>query len=256
MVLFDVDGTLTPARQNISQWMLDYLTNLRTRVSVGLVGGSDLKKIAEQTMPIEKQSTCDEAIRECVQSFDYVFAENGLMAYEDGSLLAVQSIVKHLGEKKLQKFINFCLNYMSKLELPAKRGNFIELRNGLLNVCPVGRSCSQSEREQFNAYDSEHGIRAKFIGELEREFGEQSPDPLGLVFVIGGQISFDVFPKGWDKTFCLGMLTNKSFKQIHFFGDKVAPGGNDYEIFSDPRTIGHAVRSPEDTLEQLKALGL
>ena len=31
-------------------------------------------------------------------------------------------------------------------------------------------------------------------------------------------------------------------------------GGNDYEIFSDPRTIGHSVANPEDTIKQLKAL--
>ena len=31
-------------------------------------------------------------------------------------------------------------------------------------------------------------------------------------------------------------------------------GGNDYEIFEDPRTIGHAVSSPEDTVRLLKEL--
>lgn len=31
-------------------------------------------------------------------------------------------------------------------------------------------------------------------------------------------------------------------------------GGNDYEIFSDERTIGHTVTSPEDTLKQLEEL--
>ena len=29
---------------------------------------------------------------------------------------------------------------------------------------------------------------------------------LDLTYSIGGQISFDVFPKGWDKTFCLQYL--------------------------------------------------
>ena len=29
-------------------------------------------------------------------------------------------------------------------------------------------------------------------------------------------------------------------------------GGNDHEIFEDPRTIGHTVTSPEDTMAQLK----
>ena len=28
-------------------------------------------------------------------------------------------------------------------------------------------------------------------------------------------------------------------------------GGNDHEIFADPRTIGHTVTSPEDTIKQV-----
>jgi phosphomannomutase len=31
-------------------------------------------------------------------------------------------------------------------------------------------------------------------------------------------------------------------------------GGNDYEIFTDKRTIGHTVTSPEDTQRILKEL--
>ena len=29
----------------------------------------------------------------------------------------------------------------------------MEFRNGMINVCPVGRSCSQKEREEFAAFD-------------------------------------------------------------------------------------------------------
>jgi phosphomannomutase len=32
------------------------------------------------------------------------------------------------------------------------------------------------------------------------------------------------------------------------------PGGNDYEIFEDPRTIGHTVASPDDTVRICKEL--
>lgn len=70
----------------------------------------------------------------------------------------------------------------------------------------------------------------------------------------GGQISFDVFPEGWDKRYCLGIVEKDSYQRIHFFGDKTMPGGNDYEIFVDPRTIGHEVRSPEDTQRICKEL--
>lgn len=76
----------------------------------------------------------------------------------------------------------------------------------------------------------------------------------GLTFSIGGQISFDVFPKGWDKTYALGRVEKEGFREIHFFGDKTYKGGNDYEIFSDERTIGHAVTKPEDTIKLLKEL--
>ena len=79
-------------------------------------------------------------------------------------------------------------------------------------------------------------------------------------YSIGGQISFDVFPTGWDKTYCLQHLkTEKSlsgvdYTTIHFFGDKTYKGGNDYEIFEDSRTIGHSVESPKDTMRILKEL--
>lgn len=80
-------------------------------------------------------------------------------------------------------------------------------------------------------------------------------------FSIGGQISFDVFPTGWDKTYCLKHLEDEAkkpegieYKHIHFFGDKTFKGGNDWEIFNDPRTIGHSVNGPEDTMRILKEL--
>ena len=45
----------------------------------------------------------------------------------------------------------------------------------------------------------------------------------GLTFAIGGQISFDVYPNGWDKTFALQHVENDGFDEIHFFGDKTQP---------------------------------
>ena len=44
---------------------------------------------------------------------------------------------------------------------------------------------------------------------------------------------------GWDKTFCLQYVTEGGYDEIHFFGDKTSPGGNDHEIFEDLRTVRH-----------------
>uniref|UniRef100_A0A3B3ZMT0 Phosphomannomutase n=1 Tax=Periophthalmus magnuspinnatus TaxID=409849 RepID=A0A3B3ZMT0_9GOBI len=168
----------------------------------------------------------------------------------DGTLTAPrQSIQAHMGEELLQDFINFCLNYMAKIKLPKKRGTFIEFRNGMLNVSPIGRSCTQEERQEFFELDKKEKIREKFVSVLKEEFKGR-----GLSFSIGGQISFDVFPDGWDKRYCLGIVEKDHYSSIHFFGDKTKPGGNDYEIYSDERTIGHEVSSPEQTMQMCQQL--
>jgi len=232
--LFDVDGTLTSARGNLTNEMAAFLRALRKVVYVGTVGGSNLAKQFEQLG------------ENVLKEWDYVFSENGLVAYKAGVLLAQQNIRLHLGEDRLKQFINFCLHYIADLDIPIKRGTFIEFRSGMLNVSPIGRNCSQDERIQFEQYDKKEGIRSKMISVLQNKFAS-----FDLTYSIGGQISFDVFPKGWDKTYCLQFLVKDNFTEIHFFGDKTSEGGNDYEIFVDKRTIGHSVTSPADTLQQV-----
>jgi len=36
-------------------------------------------------------------------------------------------------------------------------------------------------------------------------------------------ISFDVFPEGWDKRYCLDSLDQDCFDTIHFFGNETSP---------------------------------
>ena len=129
-----------------------------------------------------------------------------------------------------------------------------------------------------NSYDKQHNIRKGFVEALRTEFPNYglryaieatvsssynlpfSINDILCSYSIGGQISFDVFPTGWDKTYCLRHieaekgLSGIEYKTIHFFGDKSFPGGNDYEIYSDSRTVGHAVKDPEDTMKQLKEI--
>jgi phosphomannomutase len=88
----------------------------------------------------------------------------------------------------------------------------------MMNVSPIGRNCSYEEREEFNRYDQEHKIRETLVKVLNEKFAR-----LNLRYAIGGMISIDVFPTGWDKTYCLQHLTKNNFSTIHFFGDKTMP---------------------------------
>ena len=255
--------------------MLQLLSSLRHKVAIGFVGGSDLAKQQEQlgtsSIPV-------------TTLFDFCFAENGLTAYRMGQRLASQSFIGWLGEDKYKKLVNFLLRYIADLDIPVKRGTFVEFRNGMVNVSPIGRNATVDERNEYERYDKEHHIREKMVEVLKKEF----PD-LGLTWVaplfytpcptrwyfcwrswvaltassysIGGQISFDVFPTGWDKTYCLQHIEAEKnnpegveYTTIHFFGDKTYKGGNDYEIYTDSRTIGHSVKNPEETMTELKKL--
>ena len=138
LALFDVDGTLTPARQTIAPEMKEFIAKtLRSKITVGIVGGSDLVKQIEQ---IGGDATT---------IVDYNFSENGLVAYKDGELIAtqviissicivvhewirvyyyfyclhmaIQSIQAHLGEDNIKELVNFSLRYFADVDIPFKR---------------------------------------------------------------------------------------------------------------------------------------
>ena len=158
--------------------MHDVLSRLRKYCYVGVVSGSDLCKVSEQlalTSDTDSEIFClnfcfsnmyplicvfsrktllpDYALYfiSVTKEFDYVFSENGLVAFKNGELLSrmvssvwpekinvkaqinnttynaivcficLQNIVKHMGDEKLQTFINFVLRKMSEITLPVKR---------------------------------------------------------------------------------------------------------------------------------------
>ena len=236
IALFDVDGTLTSPRDRITPIMSSFLQSPPHNITIGIVGGSDLLK--------QKEQLGDNVL----ELYTWNFSQNGLVAYKNGELIACQSLNIHLGEAAIKRIINWTLQYLSKIDIPIKRGTFIEYRTGMLNISPIGRNCSREERDEFERYDAVHLVRETMVKAMKDEFKD-----LDMTFSIGGQISFDVFPKGWDKTYCLKFL-EKDFDVIHFFGDKTSFGGNDYEIFEDKRTLGHNVVGWEDTMRQCQEL--
>ena len=262
IALFDVDGTLTIPRGEVTPEMMAFMKDLSKKITVGIVGGSDLPKQEEQL---------GDGI---AKVFPYNFSQNGLVAYKNGELLEVQTISKHLGEDNIKRIVNWVMKYLAEVDLPVKRGTFIEFRSGMFNISPIGRNCSREERNDYEKFDLEHNIRKNMVEAMKKEFSD-----LDLTYSIGGQISFDCFPTGWDKTYCLNFIDAADFDEIRkylhvddscegtrekylnfilfpvdFFGDKTFVGGNDYEIFTHERTIGHTVTSPDDTKAQCTKL--
>lgn len=141
--------------------MMQLLADLRKKVAIGYVGGSDYAKQQEQLGSAEVP----------VHSlFDFCFAENGLTAYKLGEPLPSNSFIKWIGETKYKELVNFILHYVADLDIPIKRGTFVEFRNGMLNVSPIGRNASIEERNEYQKYDLKHKIRENFVKTLREKF--------------------------------------------------------------------------------------
>ena len=108
IALFDVDGTLTIPRGEITSDMLTFMKTLSTKITVGIVGGSDLPKQEEQL---------GEGI---VHIFPYNFSQNGLVAYKNGELQEVQTIAKFLGEDNVKRIVNWTMRYLADIDIPVK----------------------------------------------------------------------------------------------------------------------------------------
>ena len=262
LILFDVDGTLAVPAQPASDEMVALLAQLRDRgYLVGIVGAGDFEKQQGQLGGPDLR-----------KRLDFCFSENGVHAFRREELLHTKSIVEHLGKEQWAEFEAGLAELQKRISPAAEallreatgdaaaslmaRGTFLEKRQCTCNVCIIGRTpgMSKAERAAFEAADKVAGLRARVLAELIERFGPTTP--YALNFSIGGQIGIDCAPVGWDKTFCLGFLPEADFPTIHFFGDKTNEGGGDYELYEHPRTIGHAVTSPEHTMELVRSLFL
>ena len=246
LILFDVDGTLTEPRKIIQDDMIFELKEvLKKKVDLGIVGGSDIIKQKEQ-------------LNDNIKLFKWIFSENGLLSFCDNNEINRQNIKDFLGETNLNNLLNIVLFELSKTDNPVKRGTFIEYRNGMINVSPIGRNCSLEERDTFFVADQKYKWREDLIKRIKDKWNNykwyNNLNKLpNLNFSIGGQISFDIFPDGWDKTYCLNFVKDK-YERIIFFGDKTGIGGNDYEIYNHKLVEGYSVSSPKNTINLLKKL--
>jgi len=257
LVLFDVDGTLAVPAQKAEASTIEMLERLREHYTVGIVGAGDF---------VQQQGQLGgEGL---LNRLDYCFSENGVHAFEGERLLHCKTLPEHLGSerwttftKELQTMLDSVKEESTRLLQMAspganlaERGTFLQQRQCNANVTVIGRTpgLSKEERAAFDACDKEAGLRQRFRAELMERFGPDTK--FGLVFAIGGQIGIDCSPVGWDKTFCLRWVDERSYDAIHFFGDKTEPGGGDHELYVHPRVTGHSVTDAADTRRQVEEL--
>lgn len=221
--LFDVDGTLTPACQEIVPEFGAFFREWSEGRNVVLVTGSDVPKTKRQLGELWSQYI----VYQCSGNQIYC---NGIKVYEE-PILRDEGLEISLKQA------------LEKSRYPIKCGDHIELRNGMINFSFVGRACTLEQRRAYYEWDLENEQRKNFVSGLSLLFPRYD-------IHIGGQISVDIYEKGKSKEQVVKHLLRNG--EVVFIGDKTQPGGNDYEIAKHlPAENVFTVSSWEETRELL-----
>jgi len=251
LVLFDVDGTLTEARQSIDKNVLLALRELARYAEIAFVTGSDMEYIKEQLWPVLNdsivRSNCH--LLPCNGTKYFIpHAEENLLFHEIHNV----SMERHIGEDIFNKILNKLCTLQGEIVQNADytiplSGHFIQNRESMINWCPIGRNATPEQREEFAKMDKEYKIRSKYFDVL-CDFVKNNE--FDATIKLGGNTSFDIYPKGWDKTYALSHFEEGDW-DFWFVGDRCGVGGNDYEIFNflKPKRRAFETGSPEETIE-------
>ena len=213
--IFDVDGTLTPSRQPMTEEFQKFFKQWIKKNKFYLVTGSDLPKLQEQMEGLEIHAdgifTC--CGNEYWQSDPAVHPKHCDLIYSN-KFKPPRDLIKYLERKVL------------KSEYPYRCGNHIEDRGAMVNFSVVGRNCTQEQREEYFEWDKRMGERNIMCMEIKGTYP-------GIDAVVGGQISIDIYPKGNDKSQILDIIKQEKLvepDEYIFIGDGIENGGNDYPL--------------------------
>ncbi len=227
--IFDVDGKLTPSRQRIDEEFLSFFFRFTFDNEVYLVTGSDRAKTLEQVTP-ELYDNCER-----------VYNCSGSDVYEGDTNV-------YRSEWELPWDVErFLLDELDYSQFPIRNGNHIERRPGGVNFSILGRHKDPFlGRKEYMEWNERTNEREDIADRLRIIFP-------GLSVALGGQTGIDIGPYGSDKSQILRDFDESD--DIHFFGDRMEKGGNDYSLAEAVKKMGgHAyhVKDYHDTMEKLK----
>ena len=234
LILFDMDGTLTKPRKCIAKSMHKMLRYLATecKAEIGIVTGSGMNYIQDQLWPILNDVVLRTSVHllPCNGTEFWPAPAKPHLMHEMFSKANMKDEVGEHTFKALMKILcQLQAEMVKEYEFPLT-GHFISNRESTINWCPIGRNADNVDREWFVGLDDKNGIRAKFYQKLLQELRSDTSLDGYIQAKIGGSTSFDIFPTGWDKTYCLNHFDEDMYN-LWFIGDKCEEGGNDKELY-------------------------
>jgi len=253
IVLYDMDGTLTPPRESLEESLVPILENLSEVSEIGIVTGSDFDYLKQQVNPLLEHYQIRKKLHllPCNGTKHYYPPKNN----EDHQLISSNDMLKELGRRNFQQLMLILIE--QQMSFASDRfpltGHFINYRGSMINWCPIGRNATSEDRQFFVEYDSsfQPTLRERYIERLQHYIGLKRI--LNVEVKLGGDTSFDIFPTGWDKTYA---LKHFPFYNHWFVGDRCGHNGNDKEIYDllKAQNRAYETTSPKETGEITKRI--
>lgn len=242
LIVFDMDGTLTPSKAPMRPDMARLLEKLLERKIVAVIGGGRYEKFRQQFIgrakfPTELASrlylfpTSAAAFYRWRSSWKKIYAHALPAPAKRNIFAAFREVFKEIGYKHPEKVY----------------GRVIEDRGTQVTFSAVGQKTPIPVKMQWHRKHDR--LRARLAGLLAKKLP-------GLEVRLGGLTSIDITPKGIDKAYGIRQIQKAlgvKVKDMLFIGDAIFPGGNDYAVVRTGVEYVK-VRGPEETKKVIKFL--
>lgn len=242
VVAFDLDDTLAESKSQVEPAMTQALLDLLERRPVCVISGGRFEQFDEQLLrylpassrlaDLHLMPTCGTRyLRWADDHWELMYAHDLTEQEKDAAIAAITTSSKELGLWGDDSDVF---------------GERIEDRGSQVTYSALGQQAPVRLKKAWDPDGSKREL-------LRAAISAQIPD---LEVRAGGSTSIDITTKGVDKAYGmrrLAELLDVAPEEIHFVGDRLEPGGNDYPVVA----VGvqtHAVTGPHETLTYIAEL--
>ncbi|MBU2496881.1 MAG: HAD-IIB family hydrolase [Nanoarchaeota archaeon] len=217
LIIFDLDGTLTPTKSPIELEMSELFTKLLEKRKVAVVSGADFKQYKKQFIDhLDAESNFNNLFLfpTCSSCF-YKYDNEWKKVYELAFSAEEKKRIYDAFEKTFHE-----LNYKH----PQKTyGEVIEDRNSQITFSVFGQDAPRELKEKYDPTREKRKAIKEILDKYLTEFEVN----------VSGTTSIDVTKKGIDKAYAIYQIETAlqvTKENMVFIGDAIVPGGNDYPV--------------------------
>jgi len=220
LIVFDLDGTLTPSKAPMHKDMSRLLARLLRIKMVAVIGGAKYSLFKWQF--INRFRFPREELKNL---FLFPTSSTAFYKYAHGAWRKVYSHALSPEEKKkIFTAFNWLFKKLNYSHPKKVYGEIIEDRETQITFSPLGQKAPIPLKERWRKRNN--ALRFEMARMLQRKLPQFNVR-------VGGITSIDVTEKGLDKAYGIRQIEKTlgvKRKDMFFVGDAIFPGGNDYAV--------------------------